>query len=60
MNIIKKACVILVVGMLLPMCAGCRFNIAFEPGPYSGDHMELYTIAAFSIPFADQMGKGGN
>ena len=51
-----KFITILVVLTLLLSFAGCGCGLQFEPGPYSDNNMELYTIAAFSIPFADEMG----
>lgn len=54
--ITKLAVIILAACMLISFCAGCRFGIQLEPVPYSANNMELYTIAAFSIPYADEMG----
>ena len=46
---------LLIVCMNLFLFTGCR-GIQLEPQPYGGDNMELYTIAAFSIPYADRTG----
>ena len=48
--------VIFVACMLVFVLSGCRCGIALEPGNYDRNNMELYTIAAFSIPHADFVG----
>lgn len=57
MRMIKR-----ITGLLLITCmnlflfTGCR-GIQLEPQPYGGDNMELYTIAAFNIPYVDEFGS---
>ena len=55
-RIIKSAAAVLVICTILTSLAGCRFGIQLEPTPYGANNMELYTIAAFSIPYADKPG----
>ena len=57
MRIIKSTYIRCILGILFIFCfLCCKDSIALEPAPYDSNNMELYTIAAFSIPYADDMG----
>lgn len=57
MGIIKRTYIKYILGILSIFCfLCCKGCIPMEPSPYDSNNMELYTIAAFSIPYADDMG----
>ena len=55
-SIRKLTVLILLLSVALSLFGGCRGIIQLEQRPYGNKNMELYTIAAFSIPYADSKG----
>lgn len=54
MNTSNKQIIRVIVSFaVLVLFTGC---FTLEPKPYDKNNMELYTIAAYSIPYADEMG----
>ena len=57
MKSIKKLTILLLLlSIVLSLFGGCHGIIQLEQRPYGKNNMELYSIAAFSIPYADSKG----